>query len=397
MEDGKKPNGVIPKIPQRDITQNDVDRTIGLRDSEMMKLADAILAKEVSIKGNKLPVAQQREGVTLQEWCQTRKRMRIVQNELMAEFRGKDLPSKKKEYVAYADKEWDDLAREKNLSDETVKNIVIEVEQDKVGLEWLERRRHPLAPTQRDVDPAPTIYVEAVVKFTKVMVGSAEMSSALRYSVDVAASLMDALANLPAIDRSLKPEIVVVFSYDTQGESLYVRPLDVVSLNARILREDNSQDEDVFNQPRRVLLAPAIFICDSAGSVNVQGFTANSQTRVWSAHRTMYLPSTERLFRKSVMDPRPVVHLIHCYPTVVDQREEFHTFSKFSGIKKPLDPYWDESLKAPVEDWAGGKCGVALPLLKQALLPTLKKYDCRVVNIWGGGNITALALVSALA
>ena len=57
MEDGKKPDGVIPKIPQRDITQNDVERTIGLRDSEMMKLADEILAKEVSIKGNKLPGA----------------------------------------------------------------------------------------------------------------------------------------------------------------------------------------------------------------------------------------------------------------------------------------------------------------------------------------------------
>ena len=213
----------------------------------MLKLADAILAKEVSIKVNKLLGAQQREGVTLQEWCQTRKRMRIVQNELMAEFRGKDLPSKKKEYVAYADKEWDDLAREKNLSDEIVKNIVIEVEQDKVGLQWLERRGHSLAPTQRDVDPAPTIYVEVVAKLAKVNVGSAETTSALRYSVDVAASLMDVLANLPAIDRSSKPEIVVVFSYDTQGESLYVRPLDVVSLNARILREDDSQDEDVFN------------------------------------------------------------------------------------------------------------------------------------------------------
>ena len=58
MDDGKKPNGVIPKIPQRDITQNDVDWNIGLRDSEMMKLADAILAKEVSIKGNKLPGAE---------------------------------------------------------------------------------------------------------------------------------------------------------------------------------------------------------------------------------------------------------------------------------------------------------------------------------------------------
>ena len=232
MEDGKKPDGVIPKIPQRDITQNDVDRTIGLRDCNVMKLADAILAKEVSIKGNKLPGAQQREGVTLQDWCQTRKGMRIVQNELMAEFRGKDLPSKKKEYVAYVDKEWDDLAWEKNLNDETLKNIVIEVEQDQVGLEWLERRGHPLAPTQRNLDPAPSVYVEAVAKFAKVNVRSAEASSAMHFSIEVAATLIDALANLPIIERSSKPEIVVVFSYDTQGESLYVRPSNVVSLNA---------------------------------------------------------------------------------------------------------------------------------------------------------------------
>ena len=141
--------------------------------------------------------------------------MRLVQNEFMAEFRGKDLPSKKKEYVAYADKEWDDLAREKNLSDETVKNIVIEVEQDKVGLEWLERCGHPLAPTQRDVDPAPTVYLEAVAKFAKVNVRSTGTSFELRFSVDVATSLTDALANLLAMDWLSKPEIVIVFSYDT--------------------------------------------------------------------------------------------------------------------------------------------------------------------------------------
>ena len=54
MEDGKKPDGCIPKIPTKDITMKDVDRTIGLHDSEMMKLANVILAKEVSIKSNKI-------------------------------------------------------------------------------------------------------------------------------------------------------------------------------------------------------------------------------------------------------------------------------------------------------------------------------------------------------
>ena len=67
MEDGRKLDENIPKIPQQDIMRHDVDRTIGLRDYDMMKLADAILAKGVSIKSNKLPGEQQREGVTLQD------------------------------------------------------------------------------------------------------------------------------------------------------------------------------------------------------------------------------------------------------------------------------------------------------------------------------------------
>ena len=284
----------------------------------MMKLVDAILANEVSIKSNKLPGNQQREGVTLQDWCQTRKRIRIVMNELMAEFRGKDLPSKKKEYVVYTDDEWDNLAKEKNLSDETLKNIVVEVEKDKPGLDWLEGRGHALDPTQRDTDPAPTIFVEAVAKFAKVVVRSAGSTSSLQFRVEVAATLKDALAILPAIERASKPEVVVIFSYDTHGDSLYVCPADVVSVNVRILREDDDRGEDAYSPPRRVLKAPVLFICDSAGSVNVQAFAANSQTRVWSAHRTTYLPSTERCFQKSVMDPRPVLHLIHCYPTAVD-------------------------------------------------------------------------------
>ena len=90
------------------------------------------------------------------------------------------------------------------------------------------------------------------------------------------------------------------------------------------------------------------------------------------------------------------MHLIHCYPTTLDQWKEFHTFSEFFGIKKELDFCWEESLKAPSKEWTGRKCGVALPLLKQVLLPALKKYDYKVVNIWGGGNVTTLALVSEL-
>ena len=175
----------------------------------------------------------------------------------------------------------------------------------------------------------------------------------MKYSVEIAATLKDALTTLPAVDRSSKLEVVVIFSCNTRGKSLYVQPGNVSVVNARILQEEENQDEDTYDPPRRIILALVIFICDSARIVNVQAFAANSQKRVWSAHRMLYLSSMEQSFRKLVMDPCFIVQLTVCYPSAVDQREEFHTFLEFSKIKKEFYPIWDESLKMPSEDWAG--------------------------------------------
>ena len=172
-------------------------------------------------------------------------------------------------------------------------------------MEWLDCRANQLSPSQRDMDPAPTVYVQAVQKFAMVKVRGAGSQERVDFSVEVAATLKDALACLPVVDQLSKPEVVVIFSYDAHGESLYVRLGDVSAVNAQILREEENQDEDMYDPPRRVLLAPTVFVCDSSGTVNVQAFVANSQSRVWSAHRTLYLPSAEHNFRKSVMDPRP--------------------------------------------------------------------------------------------
>ena len=68
----------------------------------------------------------------------------------MAEFKNKELPSKKKEYMEYSDMEWEDLARKKNVTDEALRNIVTKVEADKGGLEWLDPWANQLNPSQRD-------------------------------------------------------------------------------------------------------------------------------------------------------------------------------------------------------------------------------------------------------
>ena len=52
---------------------------------------------------------------------------------------------------------------------------------------------------QRDTDLALSIYVEAVAKFAKVIVRSTDATSSLQFSIEVAATLKDALAILPAI------------------------------------------------------------------------------------------------------------------------------------------------------------------------------------------------------
>ena len=112
--------------------------------------------------------------------------------------------------------EWEDLAHEKNLTDEVLRNIVIEVEVDKGGLEWLDRWANQLNPNQRDTDPAPIVYIQVVEKFAMVRVWGVNSEVGVNFSVEVAATLKDVLTSLPAIDNSSKLEVVVIFSYDTR-------------------------------------------------------------------------------------------------------------------------------------------------------------------------------------
>ena len=76
--------------------------------------------------------------------------------------------------------------------------------------------------TRREMDLAPSIYVQVVEKSAIVKVRSVDVTPALKFTVEVAATLKDALANLPTIERSSKLEVVVIFFYNTHGESLYV-------------------------------------------------------------------------------------------------------------------------------------------------------------------------------
>ena len=101
-------------------------------------------------------------------------------------------------------------------------------------------------PTQRETDPAPSVYVQIVEKFAMVKVHLADVMPALEFTVEVAATLKDASANLSTIERLSKLEVIVIFSYNTPRESFYIWLADVSTVNVCILREDNNQEEDMF-------------------------------------------------------------------------------------------------------------------------------------------------------
>jgi hypothetical protein len=42
----------------------------------------------------------------------------------------------------------------------------------------------------------------------------------------------------------------------------------------------------------------------------------------------------------------------------------------------------------------GGICGLGHKIVEDVIKPTMKKRRILVVNVWGGGNITEVALIS---
>ena len=107
-----------------------------------------------------------------------------------------------------------------------------------------------------------------------------DVQSVVKFTMDVAPTLKDAFQNLLLIQGNAKPELIVVFLYNTMEESLYIRMADVEAAIAQIVREEENDKENMYKPRRRVLLAPVLFICDSKSIVNVQAFATMTQSWV---------------------------------------------------------------------------------------------------------------------
>jgi hypothetical protein len=107
-------------------------------------------------------------------------------------------------------------------------------------------------------------------------------------------------------------------------------------------------------------------------------------------HSVLYLPPSRSLFKKPKLDSAPSVHISLMYPK---SRGSKNLFSEWTGIMKLLDPVM-KPLDADEVDNNGGICGLGHRVGEDVMKPTMKKKHVLVVNVWGGGNITKVALVS---
>jgi hypothetical protein len=353
------------------------------------------LKNEVSVKSNR--IAGQRETITLNDWCMMRKYDRVIKNELMFEFKGKPLPSKKTGFQKYTDEEWEELALEKNFTDAVTSNIRGEVMTLKDGSDWVSGRLNNLNPTNSENAPAPNVYVLAVQKFAKCTVGTG--MGAVKYEVRVSRSLQETIESLRAPSsfyRSLteKAEIFFVFGFDGSGQSVLIKKPEFKLLSERISKnvEPDSEDSDSDDDNGTELVCPSYFLLEMSTSMTLYAEAASRNT-CWSASTTHYLPSDGKPFKKAAIASKPLVNVSVLYNSVKDVREEWRSFSQFTGIRKEMHPVWDESREGRTQDWSGGKCSVPYGLIESLLQPALKKYKCVVINVWGGGNVTAVALV----
>jgi hypothetical protein len=104
----------------------------------------------------------------------------------------------------------------------------------------------------------------------------------------------------------------------------------------------------------------------------------------------VYLPSSRSLFKKLKFDSASSMHISVLYPK---SGGSDNLFSKWTGITKFLDPVM-KPLNADEVDYNGGICGLGHRVVENVMKPTMKKRHVLVVNVWGGGNITEVALVS---
>jgi hypothetical protein len=265
------------------------------------------------------------------------------------------------------------------------------------GSNWLKGRVNPMNPTtDKSTDGlAPGVFFTTLTKYATVAVASAqETQSKLKYECRLGPSIAEVVESIrdSAGTDGLDPQdkkFLVLFGYSDSGSPLPVNKSDFqdIALVVEVPTEDEGPD-----QPARdaYIPLPMLFIGNSRFRDSVASASYSSSSS-WFHHTVYYQPSPRGGFLRGEIETKPMVTLTLTFPKPDNRAEIFPVFKRFTGINKSLD-WYHVDVEGEV-DWNGGMCGVGHGLLEQLMKPTLKSKDALVINVWGGGNVTEIALV----
>jgi hypothetical protein len=244
---------------------------------------------------------------------------------------------------------------------------------------------------------APKEFYDAYAKYTELSLnGPIPTGKKILYECMAAETLEEVIEKLTGTTLVVNlneaiSRYMIVFGFSSAGDPSTVMRTEVSKvIQASMHKTDclTFDEEDNDAMPMDVPF-PSVWIGSEVLRSVVCSTTLLTTFQV-DVHSVLYLPPSRSLFKKPKLDSAPSVHISVIYPK---SRGSENLFNKWTGITKLLDPVM-KPLDTDEADYNDGVCALGHRVVKDVMKPTMKKKRVLVVNVWGGGNITEVALVS---
>jgi hypothetical protein len=306
--------------------------------------------------------------------------------------------------VPYDDAAWEALCEEKGFTLTIVRNIWKDMMHYTKGANWLAGRGNAMSPSSdktmnadKVLQVAPKEFYDAYAKYTSLSLdGPVIAGRKILYECMAAETLEEVIQKLTGPTQVVDlneaiPRYIIVFGFNAAGNPSAVMRTKVskviqASMHTTDCLTFDEEDNDAMSMD---VPFPSVWIGSEVLWSVVCSTTLLTTSQV-NVHSVLYLPPSQSLFKKPLLDSAPNIHISVLYPK---SRGSENLFSEWMGITKLLDPVM-RPLDVDEVDYNGGVCGLGHRVVEDVMKPTMKKKRVLVVNVWGSGNITEAALVS---
>jgi hypothetical protein len=249
-------------------------------------------------------------------------------NELMWKHRQYRLPCKDTNWVPYDDAAWEALCEEKGFTLTIVRNIWKDMMHYTEGVNWLAGRGNAMSPSSdktmnadKVVQVAPKEFYDAYAKYTSLSLdGPVTAGRKILYECMAAETLEEVIQKLTGPTQVVDlneaiPRYIIVFGFSAAGDPSSVMRNEVMKvIQASMHTTDCMTFDDEDNDAMSMDVPfPSVWIGSELLRSVVCSTTLVATSQV-AAHSVLYLPPSRSLFKKSILDSAPSVHISVLYP-----------------------------------------------------------------------------------